>query len=69
MENITTGATTKSEKNLLQTARELGSTISQNIDDEEAGRRISRPVFNAIKEAGFLKMYLPKSLGGLEAIL
>lgn len=66
MESLSTTAST-SIKNLVQTARELGPLISQHINEEENNRRLSRTVFNALKDAGFFRMYLPKSLGGLEA--
>ena len=67
METITTSATPTAEKNLLQAARELGPLISQHIDEEENSRRISKPVLNALREAGLLRLFLPKSLGGIEA--
>ncbi len=52
---------------LLETAAEIGPFISQYIDEEESNRRISRPVLNALREAGFLRLFLPKTLGGIEA--
>jgi len=55
------------EKNLVQVASELGSSISQNITEEENNGRISAAVVNALREAGFYKLFLPKSLGGIEA--
>ena len=55
------------EKNLVQVASELGSSISQNITEEENNGRISANVVNALREAGFYKLFLPKSLGGIEA--
>ena len=54
-------------KTLLETASEIGPFISQYIDEEENNRRLSKPVLNALREAGFHKLFLPKSLGGLEA--
>lgn len=55
------------EKNLVQTAHELGPTISQHINEDENNRRLSRPVIDALRKAGFFRLFLPKSLGGLEA--
>lgn len=55
------------EKNLVQVASELGSSISQNITEEENNGRISATVVNALREAGFYKLFLPGSLGGIEA--
>ncbi len=52
---------------LLETAAEIGPFISQYIDEEESNRRISKPVLNALREAGFLRLFLPKTLGGIEA--
>jgi indole-3-acetate monooxygenase len=67
METMTAPSLTTGEKDLLQVATELGSSISQNIADEESQGRISATVVNALKKAGFYKLFLPKSLGGLEA--
>jgi alkylation response protein AidB-like acyl-CoA dehydrogenase len=55
------------EKDLVKVASELGSILSQNIAEEENNGRLSATVVSALKEAGFYKLYLPKSLGGLEA--
>lgn len=52
---------------LLQTAAEIGPFISQYVDEEEDNRRLSVPVLAALKEAGFHRLFMPKSLGGLEA--
>ena len=54
------------QKDLVQAAIELGPIISQNINEEENNGRLSATVVNALKEAGFYKLFLPKSLGGLE---
>jgi alkylation response protein AidB-like acyl-CoA dehydrogenase len=54
-------------KTLLEKAAEIGPVISQYIDEDENNRRISKPVLQALREAGFLRLFLPKSLGGLEA--
>jgi indole-3-acetate monooxygenase len=52
---------------LLQTASEIGSVISQYIDEEENNRRLSKPVLNTLREAGFYRLFMPVSLGGIEA--
>lgn len=67
METIPKTATTSMEKNLVQVARDLGPLISQNINEEENNRRLSRTVIDALRSAGFFRLFLPKSLGGLEA--
>lgn len=55
------------EKSLFQVSREIGTVLGQNITEEENNGRLSSPVVNALKLAGFYKLFLPKSLGGLEA--
>jgi alkylation response protein AidB-like acyl-CoA dehydrogenase len=67
METMAAPSLTTSEEDLLQVATQLGSSISQNITDEENQGRISATVVNALKKTGFYKLLLPKSLGGLEA--
>jgi alkylation response protein AidB-like acyl-CoA dehydrogenase len=54
-------------KDLVQSANKLGLLISQNINEEENNGRLSSAVVNALSEVGFYKLFLPKSLGGLEA--
>jgi alkylation response protein AidB-like acyl-CoA dehydrogenase len=54
-------------KDLVQSANKLGLLISQNINEEENNGRLSSAVVNALSEASFYKLFLPKSLGGLEA--
>jgi alkylation response protein AidB-like acyl-CoA dehydrogenase len=67
MDTLTISANSVKEKDLLKVASELGPILSQNIAEEENNGRLSVPVVRALKEAGFYKLYLPKSLGGLEA--
>jgi alkylation response protein AidB-like acyl-CoA dehydrogenase len=67
METVTIPATSVKEDDLVQIASKLGPAIGQNIDEEENNGRISATVVNALREAGFYKLFLPKSLGGLEA--
>jgi len=67
MDILTSPAISVKEKELIQTARKLGTAVSQSIDEEENNGRLSASAVNALKEAGFYKLYLPKSLGGLEA--
>ncbi len=54
------------EKDLVKLASELGPRISQHIFEEENNGRLSESVVNVLREAGFFKLYLPKSLGGWE---
>ena len=67
METMTKSKSPAREKNLIQLASEFGSVLSQNIADDEKNGRLSATVVQTLKEAGFYKLYLPKSLGGLEA--
>jgi alkylation response protein AidB-like acyl-CoA dehydrogenase len=53
-------------KTLLETAIEIGPAISQYIDEEENNRRLSKPVIKILREAGFHRLFMPKSQGGLE---
>lgn len=48
-------------------SNDLTSALSENIFDEEENGRLSSGVVHALKAAGFYKLFLPKSLGGLEA--
>jgi alkylation response protein AidB-like acyl-CoA dehydrogenase len=54
-------------KELLESARKIGPVISQYVDEEENNRRLSQPVIDELRKSGFLKLFVPKSLGGLEA--
>jgi alkylation response protein AidB-like acyl-CoA dehydrogenase len=51
---------------LLNTAQQLVPLIREHADEAERERRLSRPVVDALTEAGLLRMYVPRSLGGLE---
>jgi alkylation response protein AidB-like acyl-CoA dehydrogenase len=66
MEILTTPVSTM-DKNLVETANELGPILSQYIEEEESSRRLSRPVLDVLRKAGFFRLLLPKSLGGIEA--
>src|ERR1043165_5373951 len=66
METLTKPSAIPTEKQLLEAASDIGPLINQNIEEEERNRRLSPPVFNKLREAGFHKLFLPASLGGLE---
>ena len=51
---------------LVAAARDLGPLIREHAPAAERERRLSKPVLDAMNRAGFTKMFLPKSLGGLE---
>lgn len=67
METVSTSPLTAVGRNLVEQARELGPTLSRHIPEEENHRRIARPALDALAEAGFTRLFVPKSLGGLEA--
>ncbi len=54
-------------KTLFETAIEMGPVISQYIDEEENNRRLSKPVIKSLREAGFLRLFMPGSQGGHES--
>ena len=54
------------EPSLVSDARALAPLIRRHAPDAERNRRISREVLAALREAGFFRMLLPRSLGGLE---
>ena len=51
---------------LVSVASKLGPLIAQHSAASEHNRRVSAVVMKALKEAGFVRMVTPKSLGGLE---
>ena len=51
---------------LLASARKMGPVISQYVIEEEDTRRLSKPVLELLRESGFHRLFLPRSLGGLE---
>ena len=67
METMTKSASAVKEMNLVKTASEIASILNQDITGEENNGRLSSAVVGALKEAGFYKLFLPKSLGGHEA--
>lgn len=51
---------------LLQDVDELAPLIRAHADRAEAERRMAPEVMTALVEAGFLRMWIPRALGGLE---
>ncbi len=62
--NIGSGNRTTLE--LLDKVDELEPLIRQYARNAEADRKISTPVIDALRDAGFFRMWIPKALGGLE---
>ena len=55
------------DDSLLARARALEPIIRQHAETTERERRLARPVFEALREAGLFRMFTPRALGGLEA--
>jgi alkylation response protein AidB-like acyl-CoA dehydrogenase len=51
---------------LLERARALVPLLRAHAAESEAGRRLARPVVEALGAAGIYRMNVPRSLGGLE---
>ena len=50
---------------LIEAARHIAPVIRDHNEEAERERRLSRPVLDALYETGLLRMYTPRSLGGL----
>jgi alkylation response protein AidB-like acyl-CoA dehydrogenase len=51
---------------LLDAARHIAPVIREHHEEAERERRLSRPVLDALYKTGLLRMFTPRSLGGLE---
>ena len=51
---------------LIDAVRHILPVIREHNEEAERERRLSRPVLNALTDAGPLRMWTPRSLGGLE---
>jgi indole-3-acetate monooxygenase len=51
---------------LIEAARHIAPVVRDHNEEAERERRLSRPVLDALYETGLLRMYTPRSLGGLE---
>jgi indole-3-acetate monooxygenase len=51
---------------LIEAARRIAPVIREHNEEAERERRLSRPVLDALYETGLLRMFTPRSLGGLE---
>ena len=54
------------DQSLLARARALEPIIREHVETTERERRLARPVLHAMREAGLLRMFTPRALGGLE---
>jgi len=55
-----------SSNQIIDTINDIAPVLSQHIDEEEKQGRLSSEVVSSLKEVGFFKLFLPRSLGGLE---
>ena len=51
---------------LIEAARDIAPIIQKHSEETEQKRRLARPVLDALRETGLLRMSTPRSLGGLE---
>jgi alkylation response protein AidB-like acyl-CoA dehydrogenase len=58
--------TTEEIRSPLYTAKELAPTIRSCADQIEADRELPRPLFEALADAGFFKLMIPRAIGGAE---
>ena len=56
----------QTETDLLEAIREVGHVIGEHAEQGERERRLSPAVLEALRETGLLRLYVPRSLGGLE---
>ena len=52
--------------NLLDAVERIGPVITAHIDEAERERRLSKPVRDAMADAGLFRLLSPRSLGGFE---
>jgi alkylation response protein AidB-like acyl-CoA dehydrogenase len=57
---------TNADTALLDAARHIAPVIREHHEEAERERRLSRPVLDALYKTGLLRMFTPRSLGGLE---
>jgi alkylation response protein AidB-like acyl-CoA dehydrogenase len=57
----------EADMSLVDAARQLAPVILKHAQETEQERRLSRPVLEALRQARLLRMFVPRSLGGLEA--
>ncbi len=62
-----TTATATESKNLVARAEAIASIIAEDAAQSEHERRLTDRTFEAMKEQGLLGIWVPESLGGLEA--
>jgi len=59
-------ATQEKTQALLDSVRKLAPLIRTHAGEAEQNRRLSQPVVAALAEAGIFRLFIPRTLGGLE---
>ena len=54
-------------ESLFQTVEHISPLLSGHVEQEELDGRLSKEVTDTLKKSGLYKLFLPFSLGGLEA--
>src|SRR5438445_507763 len=57
---------TNTDATLVEAARQIAPAIRDHSEEAERERHLSKPVVDALAEAGLFRMFTPRSLGGLE---
>ncbi|HMJ46953.1 MAG TPA: acyl-CoA dehydrogenase family protein [Ferruginibacter sp.] len=65
-DKINTDTKSISSDELLETAKKIGPFLNQFIDEEESNRRPSSQVLSCLRENGLFRLFMPKSLDGIE---
>jgi hypothetical protein len=63
---LSSSLTLFSMKTLLETVADIGPSLASCIEEEETNRKPAEQTIVTLKQHGLLKLFLPKSLGGLE---
>lgn len=53
-------------QDLVAAARRLGPVITEHVAKTEHDRRLAKPVIEALRGAGFFRLFTPRAFGGLE---
>jgi indole-3-acetate monooxygenase len=62
----TISPSTPATSELLEKVSAIGPLLERHAAEERANRRLSQPVIGALKDAGLFRLYVPRTLGGLE---
>ena len=56
-----------SQESLIEKAKAIGPELSRFVAEGENDRRLSRSVIYTLRESGLYRLFMPNSLGGIEA--